>query len=476
MSQKSPALFAIVAIYVLLGILYARFTPPWQAPDEPAHYNYVRYVAQNLALPELASGCYNQAYLSQLTAQKFPPHLPVDSICYEHYQPPLYYLLAAPVYAATGGSLFALRLLSVGLGGLALLMVFKTVRLFLPRTIFPAATTAFVAFVPMHLTMLAAVNNDSLAELLFISLTYLLLGWLLARAQTGAPPPFIAGAALGLILLTKVTVYTALPLAAVTLFLADRRPRPLLKNALRVYLPALAMALPLYLRNALVYGGLDILGLRRHDAVVVGQLRTAQKLAEQGWPGYLSDMFRTTFHSFWGQFGWMAVPMDGWVYLALNVAQWLAAAGLALWLWRNPPRSTALRQALAVMAAALALAGSVFVGLNLSFVQFQGRYFFTALMPLGLFFSLGLFEAARRENAVAATGVPALRLGWTVVASAGGGGPGKWGLLITGGALAALLVRRRLPDAASGWYLGGTLALLAALSGAGLWWFIIPNL
>ena len=39
--------FAIVlAVYLALAAQYAALTPDWQAPDEPAHYNVVRQIAQ----------------------------------------------------------------------------------------------------------------------------------------------------------------------------------------------------------------------------------------------------------------------------------------------------------------------------------------------------------------------------------------------------------------------------------------------
>ena len=90
------------------------------------------------------------------------------------------------------------------------------------------------------------------------------------------------------------------------------------------------VALPWYLRNVSLYGGLDLLGLGRHDEVVVGQLRTAELLADVGWATYLQRFATTTFHSFWGQFGWMAVPMDGRTYLLLTLLTLLALGGLAV--------------------------------------------------------------------------------------------------------------------------------------------------
>lgn len=479
MPRKIPWLVIIIGAYLVLGTLYAVLTPNWQIPDEPAHYNFIRYVAQNQALPELTMGCYDEAYLNQLKAEKFSAHHMIDTVCYENYQPPLYYTLAAPIFTLTGGNLTVLRLLSVGFGALALAIIYQTVGLFLPNTIFPPAATAYAAFVPMHLTMTAAVNNDALAELLFVTLIYVLLRWLLNQSPfANSPAPILAGGILGLILITKVTVYTAVPLAGIILLLANRNLSALLRNGLRIYLPALVISLPMFVRNSVVYGWPDILGLARHDLVVVGQLRTVDRLAEIGLWRYLNDLFRTTFHSFWGQFGWMAVPMDGRVYLALTILQVLALVGLILWLWnlRSNSLTKPVAQSLLVMALALTLVSGVFVGLNLSFVQFQGRYFFSGLMPLGIFFSLGLAEISRRRYALRVAALLLLLLVGLAVASLNGGGLDKWAVLICGAATGGFAVRHWLPENLSGWFVGACYAALATLSGVSLWWFIIPNL
>ncbi len=464
------ALPAILTAYFIIGILYAALTPAWQAPDEPAHYNYIRFVAENHTLPELTPGCYDQNLLSTLTGAKFRG-MSVDTVCYENYQPPLYYLLAAPIFAVTGGNLLALRLFSVLLGGLSLAMIFRAARLFLSAEI-AAAATAFAAFVPMHLTMLAAVNNDSLAELLLATFVFLLLKWIFS-AEKQPSIPWTPGVVLGLILLTKVTVYTAVVLGAAGLwFAAPNRWRQLAKNALRLYLPALAFALPMLARNSVVYGGLDVLGLRRHDAVVVGQLRTADRLAQTGWMQYFSDLMRTTFHSFWGQFGWMAVPMDARLYAALTLVSLLAAAGFAEWLRHNRPLPPRVRIGLWLMTLQLALTAVVFSGLNVSFVQFQGRYFFSALLPLGVMFGLGMREMLRRKNAFFGAVLAALTLAGAIVF----GGGGKWAMLIDGGAAGIFVVRHWLPARLTGWLLAVVCIGLAALAAVSVFWFIVPNL
>jgi len=46
-SSHTPAwpLSLLIMLYLALGTLYAVQTPIWQVPDEPAHYNYIRYLA-----------------------------------------------------------------------------------------------------------------------------------------------------------------------------------------------------------------------------------------------------------------------------------------------------------------------------------------------------------------------------------------------------------------------------------------------
>jgi len=97
-------LLAIILAYLVVGALYAALTPPWQAPDEPAHYNYVRYLAENRRLPVLQMGDYPHDYLEEIKAAKFPATMSIDPIRYEFYQPPLYYVLAGSSAAGSSPS------------------------------------------------------------------------------------------------------------------------------------------------------------------------------------------------------------------------------------------------------------------------------------------------------------------------------------------------------------------------------------
>jgi hypothetical protein len=388
----------ILLAYLLVGALYAVYTPPWQVPDEPAHYNYVRALATDGQLPVIEMGDYDQAYLNRLVFEsKFSPELSIEPLEYEDWQPPLYYGLAALLYGPSGGSLLALRLFSVLLGAALLILAFLIVRsLFPAQPALALGTAAFVAFVPQHVAMMAGVNNDSLAELLLAAVMYAN-----HKSQiTNRKSQMLIGVLLGLGMITKLSFYIALPLVAWMGFRfqvpgSRSQESRFTSYVLRftfyvssVFLPALLLVLPWWLRNVGVYGWPDVMGLARHNAVVEGQPTTAWWIEQYGWPSFLQRFFTFTFQSFWGQFGWMSVPLAPRYYLVLGVLSAAALAGCvwAAWPHRRKLCSDARFQLLGAWVGFTLL---MYLYYNLGFVQHQGRYLFPALVPIGLAFSVG---------------------------------------------------------------------------------------
>lgn len=395
--------------YVGIGGLYAAYTPPWQAPDEPAHYNYVQQLA-NGRFPVMEAGDYNEAYKNEVISAKFaPPYTLGIAFTYEDWQPPLYYLLLTPIFWLTNGSLLILRLFSLLIGGGVVLFVYL-----IAHKIFAAkaqsssrwlalGTAVFVAFLPQHLAIMASVSNDSLAELLIGAILYVLLE-IGEHKGVGNGRFLLLGILLGLGFLTKGTVYPFAALIALVILILPRAPRSsIFLPLLRVFIPALLLGSLWWIRNILVYGGLDILGKTTHDAVVIGQPRTADWIANMGLFEVARAFLQTTYNSFWGQFGWMAVPMPGWVYAVLGIFTALVIIGLMGQLWRNKwlmvnrerlmtndvPSLLPLRSSFLLLSAFL-LTLAVYLGYNLTFVQHQGRYLFPALIPIGVGVVAGL--------------------------------------------------------------------------------------
>lgn len=414
--RTAACLASIILAYLVLGTLFALVTPAWQAPDEPAHYNYIRHVATVGSFPVLHMGDYPHAYLEEIKEAGFPDGMPVDPIRYESHQPPLYYVLAAPIYTLSGGDLTALRLFSVLLGSGIVLLTYAVARRIHPDREWPAlAAAAFVAFLPQHLAALSQVGNDVLAELLFAGVLYILVGWVQSTGRDDAErtqgtrrsllQSLQLAVLLGLILITKTTVYIALPLAACAAAWRWHRERAGLRRmAIEgsvIILPIILMALPWYARSVWAYGWPDFLGLQRHDDVVVGQMRTIEYIAGNGWGAFWRRAVEWTFKSFWGVFGWMGVWLDSRVYFGMALFTGVVAAGLIADGLPRRSRSTHVpmnRPAVALLGLSALLTLLAYVWYNIQFLQHQGRYLFTALVPIAIACASG-WETALRPQA-----------------------------------------------------------------------------
>ncbi len=462
----------IIACYLILGTLYAWQTPKWQTPDEPAHFNYIEYIAREKRLPVLQFGDYPHQYLEEIKAARFPPYMSITPIRYEFHQPPLYYALGATLYLLTAGLGFdlqflALRLLSVALGAIGLWVVYRLVQDIVPDAKFLAlAATAFVAVIPMHLAMTAAINNDALAELLLLLILYQSIH--VIQKGIDNRRTVVTGILVGLALLTKTTIYMALGVIVITALLGKRpsctfaevipgedgtlfrwRTPAKVRFLFSVFAVALLLAVPLFVRNALVYGGLDILGWQRHDTVVAGQLRTADLLAQVGPTNLIIQLVLTTFRSFWAQFGWMGVLVDERIYLLLALLSGLLGLGLLISIirvWQGQSRLTqAQRGGLRLLAASATFSVLTYLGYNLKFVQYQGRYLFPALGPLALATALSLWEILQPRTArPLAIGLALVSLLFLVHGMLSGHVPG-WGLVLLVAGAAFLAVAGWLP-------------------------------
>ncbi len=416
------ALVGVLALYLALAAGYALRTPAWQAPDEPAHYNYIAQTAARGCCPIIEAGDWDAGYLEALKASAFAPELldGLDRVQYEDHQPPLYYLLLTPVFALTEGSPLALRLASAVIGAVTVVCAYASGRLALPgRPGAAAAVTLIVALLPQYLGIAASVNNDALAWALVGAALVALLRLVKVdvivegqgrfggrvkprshKAAEGRGVDFLSSAVLlgllaGLGLLTKVSTIFLLGLVPLGLWLAWRRSALPLRTLVLAWIAFAVVALGLaslwWLRNLHVYGAPDFLGLAAHDRVVVGQLRTETLIAQIGATAYLERALTTTFSSFFGQLGWMALPLPGWVYAAIALVLIVALAGWGLALRsRRAPSSASQRDQALVLAAASVLALLQYAYYNTEFVQFQGRYLFTGVIPFALAAAGGL--------------------------------------------------------------------------------------
>jgi 4-amino-4-deoxy-L-arabinose transferase-like glycosyltransferase len=444
----------IVVLYALLAGSYVLNTPAWQAPDEPAHYNYIVDIATRWRLPVLQMGDYDQELLDALRRSGFPPEASIDQVRYEGYQPPLYYLMATPIFWLSNGNLLALRFWGVFLGVCTILTLYRCLELVFPgKPLISVSATAFAALLPMHIAMNAAVNNDSLAELLVAGSLLVLLRWMY-RQFYGEPEQHtqasdrrslaLLGVFLGLGLLTKIYTYALAPVCLLMIIVVvwRRRPGNTLWSSIRVAmwaaLPALLMGLPWWIRNWRLYGPWDLLGTRWHDEVVAGQPTTSAWLADNGVEAFFERAFDFTFKSFWGVFGWLGVFLDERIYTAMLLFTGILFLGLLWALVRlisgGPDMDMDDFQlwVLGLFAVLVVVVTASYIAYNLKFVQHQGRYFFWGLMPISAFVGLAWREVLRPLQGLI-TGILAAMLAITFfIAGSLEGGLQEWTVLTCG--------------------------------------------
>jgi len=334
-----------------LGIVYGVVTPMFEAPDEPQHFWFVKYLADGGGLP--VQGASGKATWAQ-----------------EGSQPPLYYAIAALLvsgidtddmdqllwrnphanmgvplmegnknvyihtdrerfpYRGTALAVHLVRLLSTFMGAGTVLATYSIMRLVFPRQpAIAAGAAALNAFTPQFIFIGAAVNNDN-AVILLSSWTL----WALVRLWT-RPFTWRVGFGLGILLglapLAKLSGLGLVPLLWLTLLLLWRWGRPwrvLLSIGAVASTVMVALAGWWFMRNLRLYGDfaglgamLDVFGWRKAAPSIAGLLGEAEGLRI----------------SYWAIFGWFNILSVPILYKLLDLMLLVAGLGLLFGLWRR---------------------------------------------------------------------------------------------------------------------------------------------
>jgi len=384
--RRSPiptrSLFAVVLILgILCRLAYVFLTPVFYAPDEQSHFNYIKYLSENRAFPIQAG-----------------PMGASDNE-WEYFQPPLYYLLLAPVYGAVEALLhhptvtvFALRLGSFLLWLLNLrlgLVLLK--RLEIKDEFLWLATFTLACLLPTYAVVSSAINNDNLMITLGTGVLCLL-----AQRDKSLRGSLALGTLLGLALWVKQSTVVFFP-AIGLLFLLEKLRGSITGRALLWQLGVvLGLAALIYLpwaaRNWHVYGTLTPENLsaaaKTWPSLVDGVISAAHNLVKTFWS--VSGISNNIGYPF---------PLFGMGYGLVGVA------GLSLaWKQNSHAASRFLALPGAPVYAALGLAVLVNVILVLRFGYLygmgQGRHLFPLLYPIALLLAWGLKSILANNPAV----------------------------------------------------------------------------
>ncbi len=220
------ACIVTLTVFAAVAVTYALKVPPLQNADEMYHLHYAQLIAHHAQLPG--------AHFT------------------EKQQPPLYYLIGALIIKA-GGSLTALRLMSVALGVITVALVMAVARELIPgRPGIALGAGIVTASFPITVAVSASFSDDVLAWAAGAGLL-----WCIVRVlRSDAPSPKLlltCGIAAGIGLLSKETDW--LLVVALVVAIGLRLPlRP--ADVLMALVPAAAIAGWWFVRNIATFHSL----------------------------------------------------------------------------------------------------------------------------------------------------------------------------------------------------------------------------
>ncbi len=438
-------LIAILIAFAGLCLVYGFTVPLGEAPDELAHYRYVRYIDQLGRPPLTAEDRLNSGYkghepplyylllhgvtrplhIAQQPLLKMldPDRQPRHSIASEVmlWNAVLHTADEAFPWQGTSLAWHLMRLLSVPLGMVTILCTYSVVRQVAPaRPRLAVLAAGLNAFVPQFIYISAVLNNDNLAvPLSVVSL------WILVRMAGGDLRWrwfILLGVVVGLARITKFYTLILVPILWLALLiLAWRlgRWRRCLLGGLLVMALILAISAPWIMvvqpdDPAIAPKGALGFALKMLDILHTDRILRSSGMSATGEGGLAAGLtmvlsfFRLEprrwaellFKSFWGYYGPMTIEAPAWFYAVTLALVLIALLGMGrtLWLSARHKQPGALRQQSGLMLFVLLLQASAFVLLEALFYTImrrlpdtaQGRHLYSAMPAWMFLLALGI--------------------------------------------------------------------------------------
>jgi 4-amino-4-deoxy-L-arabinose transferase-like glycosyltransferase len=434
----STPLTALLAATVIASLGWMVVTPPFQAPDENAHFGYVQTLAERGAVPESAGApvlsteqnAAAQAANSIQTQQQLATKPEWSERAYARWlaqerllgdsartdggpnpagvNPPLYYLWEAVPYSlGSSGDVFA-RLSLMRVWNIPFLLVTVAATWLLAGTVFgprPAlqiAAAAVPALFPMTGFIASSVTPDSLIYALW-SLVFLFGARVILR-KGGLADLVALVVTFVLALATKSISFALAPsvllVLAVVVWRQRHRPR---------FVPIVAVSGALLL--AVVVGAWLALvrGSDRAGSAQINHFASLDNFDPAAFASYVWQFYlpRLSFQSgypelsewppqaydfwvkkSWGAFGWLEVQWPAQVYWVLGLFGLVVGVGAAYAVWKRRARVSAVLIAffaLGVVTLLFGLHWSEFKMLrDFHLLINQGRYLFPLISLAGL--------------------------------------------------------------------------------------------
>ncbi|MFK7804698.1 MAG: glycosyltransferase family 39 protein [Anaerolineae bacterium] len=400
------AIWALLALFLVLGSWYTIALPIFEGADEISHFRVIEFIADNRSLPHIIQD--------------------KEAVGHEAGQPPLYYALLAPfvapldrsdfdevvrqnphflhlnstsiwyhlqpisgrLYGVTGAVVLA-RFISLLLGCVTIWCTWATA-----LTVFDGhkhkqelslLSAGFVALNPQFLAISGSINNDNLI-IAFCSLALLLVTrWHAENRQHSANRPLLIGLVIGLAVLSKISAIAFGGVIAVVLLMRlsqKERLWAIVKDGLLVTTGFLTATGWWFWRNQTLYGdplGLEALSIAHEGTYRDVALTAAETLSE-------SQLLLKTFWLFPGN-GTLFGP--SWFYWVINIACLIGLIGLVSTFFSKKSSSKQKKHATLLATWVVLILGLLFYWISTVGATSQGRLLYPALSAIAVLIMLG---------------------------------------------------------------------------------------
>jgi hypothetical protein len=354
--RRLPRAARLCALLACINaVCWSVITPPFEAPDEPAHFAYVQQLAETSHLPSSNEGPYSASEEGAMRAVLIgevlwhPEHHTISNKLQERQlqellaeplantdngnagvassEPPLYYALQVIPYDigksdSVLGSLALMRLLSTIMAAFTALFTYLFVREALPGV--PWAWTVgglSVALAPLLGFMSGVVNPDSMLYAVSAAIFFCL-----ARGFRRGLTPRLAialGALVTVGLLTKVNFVGLIPgigVGALVLFIRALRERP----HPRSFYAALALAVAIPVTPVGVYILVNVLSGKAGLGLVSSAISlTTGRESLIGELRYIWEFYLPRIPGMKNEFGGLTTTRDIWFNRSVGLYGWL---------------------------------------------------------------------------------------------------------------------------------------------------------
>ncbi len=397
----------IFIYFSVISMIFMVVIPPFEAPDEQFHLQYINFVSkyntlpnqyEDLTNPERHVGEGHQHPLYYIVTGFFNYFLNTDShvrfnlIVNKKHDWKKVIEGKLPVFNHINDGVFldredkilfyCIRFFSILFSLLNLLFIIKIARLFFKESEYVFLTCFFVASLPQFIFISSVINNDNLANLLSTICIFLILKDS-KNSNTKASYVYL-GLLIGLGILTKKTLLYLVPVFLIIesiKFITNSNDRKqTIINSLITIIFILLVSSWYFIRNKLIYG--DFLATQMEFETLKGLINEKSLFSIY----FITPFVPSFVRSFIGALGWMNLILPLYVYVFYILIFLLSLLGFI----KNGIESLKSNKKLiySILLTLGCLVGIIYY--NLTYNQSQGRFIFPVISVISVLFTIGL--------------------------------------------------------------------------------------